>query len=503
MLTQLEHDESDPGTDLRGHSKTYSNEQIQFVTNCYKDYSKQRHKVKMTAFIKHLKTQWDQHFDLIKAPSRKTIDDMLLANDLRTPKVKQSSTSRYYTPVKKYAPHVQSVMDGKQVDVRLNNDNYSFVMEYSKDIATDAIAGFCIGTSETADLVKAAFQSHRENYQQPLSTLIDNGRGNVKASIDLGAGGTLFIRAYPNRPQSKGHIEGEFGLFERTVSTIDIQGQNNQELALSILEQLSRLYIRLRNSTPRCFGCPFTPDKLMKANLSNASAEEAYRALKNEQDKKEQQQQHRVKISTEHHELLDSIIDQFRLTGDRLRFKKSLKWVEQSTLKEAEAILGMYSQKDNFDESKRTMAYFSAIAKNLQQQKDQAAKQKVAQRRYGLDQKSKAQRKQIADELAFEKEQQQFEQHPHIDIIKAIQAHMNLPASFRKSATLYKTIIEDALQSVIRKNKQKQRQLMKTIDNEIMKITNFSNEEKYQWIDYIKERFNLLVNNKVETVTPK
>lgn len=502
-MALLEKDESDPEKNLRGYSKTYTNEQIQFITTCYTGYINQRRKVKMTAFMKHLKTQWDQQTWLTTVPSRKTVDDMLLANGLRTPKVKPLSKSTYYTPVKKYVPHVQSVMDGKHVVVRVNDQSYSFVMEYSKDMATDAIGGSCIGKTETAELVKAAFENHRHNYQTPISTLIDNGRGNVKAAIDLGAEGTLFIRAYPNRPQTKGIIEGEFGLFERSVSTIHIQGTNHQELALSMLEQLSRLYIRLRNSSPRCSTCPFTPAKLMQANLTKTTADEAWDALKNERDKKQRQQQQRLKISQEQHELLDSVIDNFRLKGDRLRFKKSLNWVEQSIIKEAETLFGMYSQKDNFDESKRTMAYFSAIARNLQQKKDQAAKNEIARRRYGLDQKSKAQRKQVEDELALKKEQHQSEQHPDIDIVQAIQAHMNLPEKFRRSVKIYLTIIDEALQAVLRKNKKKQEQLIATIDNQIMKLTNLDLKDKYQWIEYINERLMFLINNKMEIVTPK
>jgi len=394
-------------------------------------------------------------------------------------------------------------MDGKQVDVHINDNSYSFVMEYSKDMATDAIGGSHIGHSETADLVQAAFEDHRQYYQRPVATLIDNGSGNLKASIELGRQGTLFIKAHPNRPQTKGSIEGEFGLFERTVSSIQIKGKTDRELALSMLEQLSRLYIRLRNSSPRCSSCPFTPDKLMKFNLSQASAEKAYRILKNEQDKKQQQQQQRLKISEEQHQLLDSIIEHYHLQGDRLRFKRSLSWVERSTLQEAEAQFGMYSQKDNFDESKRTMAYFSAMARKMQQQKDQAVKEAIAQRRYGLDQTSTAQRKKIADELALKRQQQRLEQQPHIDVVQAIQAHMNLPQTFRKSVNIFRMTIDEVLQSVLRKSKQKQQQLMATINHEIMKLTNLSLAEKYEWIDYVKERFNLLVTNRVKVVTPK
>lgn len=503
VLAQLEKSDDECEQSFRGKSRTYTDEQIQFITTTYIEYEKERQKVKIMAFIKYLKKQWENQSWLTPTPCRKTVEDILLANGLRKVQPKASKKSRYYEPIKKYFPHVQSVLDGKKVVVHVNENSYNFVMEYSKDIATDAIGGSNIGHSETSDLVKGAFQTHAENHQKPLSSLVDNGKGNNKAAIDLGSEGTLFIKAFPYRPETKGHIEGEFGLFERTVSNIHIKGKTEAELALSFLDHLSRLYIRLRNKMPRCSVCPFTPKKLMKANLNQAEAEKAYLALKAEQEKKEKNKEQRLKISEAHHDLLDSIIKEHHLSGNSFRFKQSLKWIELSTIKEAEQVFAVYSQKDNFDEAKRTMAYYSAIARNLQQQKNQQRKEDIAHRRYSLDQSSIMHRKKIESELSLKKEQQRLEEEPNLQIVNAIQAHTNLPVGFRKSVNLYINYIDEAIQSLLRKGKQRQKALIEKVKNGIIELSNLSMNERYEWIKYVNERINFFINNKAKVVTPK
>ena len=503
ILAQLESRDHKHEKSFRGQSRTYTDEQIQFITSKYTEYEKERKKVKIAAFMRYLKQQWKKQSWLTPTPSRKTVEDTLLANGFRKPNSRAYEKSSYYEPVKKYFPHVQSVMDGKQVVVHINNNQYTFVMEYSKDIATDAIGGFQVGKTESSDLVKEAFNDHSRNYNKPLSSLVDNGKGNKKAAIDLGAEGTLFINAFPRRPQTKGTIEGEFGLFERTVSHIQIKGKSKEEMALSFLENLSRLYIRLRNKTPRCSVCPFTPNKLMKANLDETEAEKAYLALKEQQEKKQKEQERRLKISDQHHVLLDSIVNEHKLKGDTLRFKRSLRWVEISTLKEAEQVFAVYSLKDNFDESKRKMAYFVAIARNLQEAKDQNRKEQVASRRYSLDQTEKECRDRIQSELSLKKEQQRLEKEPHLRLINAIKAHMNLPEDLRESANLFKKFIDESIESFLRKGKQRQKTLIEKINKGIMDLSNLSLNERYQWIEYVNERIDYCLNKKVEVVTPK
>ena len=450
--------------------------------------------------MNHLKTQWQNQIWLTPVPSRKTVDDMLWANGIR--KAVPVNKNGYHEPVKKYFPHVQSVMDGKQVNVHINENCYSFIMEYSKDIATDAICSSGIAKTETGTLVEKTFHEHVHNYQRPLSTLVDNCSANKKAAIDLGAEGTLFINAFPYRPETKGALEGEFGLFERTVSHLYIRGKTEQEKAASIVENVAKMYALIRNKTPRCSVCPFTPVKLIKANLDDKDANQAFIALTKEQEKKKIDQEKRLQISKEKQMLLESIIKEHRLCGNILYFKKYLRHVEISTIKQAEQTFSVYSHKDIFDESKRTLAYFAAIAKNMQQAKDQQQKEKIAQRRYSLDQAAQHQRRIIAEELALKNEKRQLEKEPHLITVKAIQAQMALPVNFRKTIKVNLKIIDKALKAIVSKSKQSQITMTRKIEYDVMNITSLSLTERYEWINYVSEQIKILTNDKAKTVTP-
>ena len=362
--------------------------------------------------------------------------------------------------------------------------------------------GSAIAQTETADLVKKAFNDHAQTYGKPLSVLLDNGRGNNKAAIDLGGEGMLFIKSWPYRPQSKAPIEGEFSLFEKKVSHIHIEGDDERDVALSILENISKMYIRLRNGTPRCSVCPFTPNKLIKAKVESVNSEDAYRVLKERQETRTQSKEKLQKIAAEKRELLESIIQGYCLKGDSLRFKQSLKWVEIATIKEAEQVFSSYSQKDNFDECKRTMAYFCAIARKLQGEKDQTRNEETARRRYSIEEKARKRRNEITEELSRREEADLLDSEPHRKIVNAIIAEMSLPADFRAKITIYKNMIDAAIQTILRKKKQKRNTLLEKTKTAIMGLAQYPLDVRYKWVAYVEERISQLAENKAKVVTP-
>jgi hypothetical protein len=488
---------------LPGKKRSLSDRQIDFITRLWQDYSNERNKIKMTAFMKYLRKIWQQQSWLTPCSSRQTVVDILQANDCRKPKTQAKASPNYHPAVTRYFPHAQTVLDGKQVVVLLNGQDYTFVLELCKDMASDATGGYAIAETETAELVKQAFNNYCANHTQPLATLIDNGSGNVKASIDLGAEGILMIRAYPYRAETKGQIEGEFSLFEKKVSQIVIEGPTEKELAMSILKQVVAVYLKLRNQTPRCSVCPFTPAKLIAAKLDAVDARTAYQALKAQQQKRQQQSERRLKVSAEFNDLVDSIVKEQQLQGDRLRLKKTMRWIELSTIRQAEAQFSVLSQRDNFDPGKRTMAYFYAMARNLQQEKDQQRKDQMVRRRYGLDQEAKRQRAKIATELALQKDQQMVQKQPHLMLLNAIQCELNLPEAFRATITIFKKQIEEAIVSIFKKRlKSHSDNLLNKTYQGIMQFIGLSLEAKYQLINQVKDRVNELTKYQAKVVTP-
>ena len=482
----------DSQSSLQGKVSLFSDKQIAFVVNVFKDYVKERKRIKIKAFIKHLKIQWQNQPWLTPAPSRKTVMSMLEGNGRLKIKNQANKKQSYHPPLKRFFPHAQTVLDGKEVTVFLGGQSFDFVMELSKDMASDALGGFDVAKTETAELVKSAFENHSHNHQRPLAALIDNGSGNKKAAIDLGAEGVLVIKAYPYRAETKGQIEGEFGLFERTVSHIVIDGQTTEQQACSILKKIAEIYLRLRNQTPRCSTCPFTPEKLMRAEMDSVAAEKAYSILKAQQELKAKQQEQRLKITAEFNDLIESIVKEHQLSGDLLRFKKSLKWIEISTLKEAEYQFAVQSKRDTFDPAKRNMAYFYAIAKNLQIKADQTRREKVAYRRYSLDRQAKEKRLKIKLVLEEQKRQQIIAKAPHLRVIQALKGEMSLPPDFRKTVTIFKKKMDEALLSILRKNHAAKQNFVNKIHEEVMSLSEFSLETRYQIINQVNNRLKEL-----------
>jgi len=259
----------------RGHQRTFVEAHVFFVRAVWESYAAARKKVRITAFMKHLKKEWANQPWEVPCPSRQAVSDMLKGNDCRqvVAKKSRSSASGYIEKTKRYHPGFQVPLDGKEVVVSLREQEYPFVVELCQDMAT-------------------------------------------------------------------------------------------KELALSILKQIVAIYIRLRNQTPRCSVCPFTPEKMMNYQPGE-NGQQAYDQLKAAIERKEKQQEQRMKVSQEFHDLIDSIIKEQRLEGDSLRFKKCLKHVELNTIREAEQQFAVQSGRDTFDEAKRTMVYFSAIARNM------------------------------------------------------------------------------------------------------------------------------------------
>jgi hypothetical protein len=94
----LEKQGDDTANSRRGQARNYNDDQIQFVVNQYREYSKQRQKVKIMAFMNYLHAQWKAQSWLTKMPSRKTVEDMLTANGLRKVTPAPSRKANYYEP---------------------------------------------------------------------------------------------------------------------------------------------------------------------------------------------------------------------------------------------------------------------------------------------------------------------------------------------------------------------------------------------------------------------
>ena len=487
---------------LRGQSSKYSDVQIAFVVQTWKRYTGARKKVKFKAFMKALRKNWKSMDWAVDCPSRKTVEDMLWGNDVRQPKSSRPK-AKPVAKVKTFFPNAQVLLDGKQVEVTYKGQTYVVILELCKDIASGANTGMAVGTSESYELVKKALAAHGVQHGDPGAVLTDNGSANKRLAIDLGAEGKLVLHARPRRPQTKGHIEGEFSMFEKKVSRIEIQGQTDQEIAMSLVKVVAQIYLKLRNKTPRCTTCPLTPEKLMHYRASDLEREKAWRILAAEKEKKRAQQEMALKIATEKLELIDSIVKEHALSGDRMLLKKSLRHVELAIIREAEQHFYVQSQRDTFDERKRSMAYFCKIALNLQKERDQARRQEMARRRYGLDAKARQLRQARQEKLDLAAQNQRYQKYPHELIRESFESYRLLPDPLKMSTAFWRLSLDDAIDSI--KNRRNPRQQQALIDRArevILEQHKAPLDLRYEFINKIETRMIQYGLNVAKCVTP-
>lgn len=272
---------------------------------------------------------------------------------------------------------------------------------------------------------------------------------------------------------------------------------------MSIVDVVARMYLRLRNQTPRCGSCPLTPEKLMHYTPSELESKNAYQVLQAERAKKQELTEQALKLSTEKADLLDSIVKEHGLAGDPILLKRALRHVEMSAIKEAERRFYMASERDTFDERKRKMAYFCKIALNIQQERDQARKRKIAQRRYGLDERARRFREQRADKLKRRAEFEKLKKRPHEVILEGFESYRNLPEDFRASSVFWQKPIDEAIRSIQnRRNAIRRQELIDQARQLIIGELNAPLELRYEFIDKIENRMIEFGINVAKSVTP-
>ena len=143
QLRVLEAAESQDSQDsLTGKVSQFSDEQIAFVIGAYKNYDKERERVKIEAFMKHLRQQWKNQSWLTPPPSRKTVENMLVGNGCRKVKDRPPKRPGYHPAIKRFFPHVQTVLDGNTVEryLRFHSITHAvFTLLFQKRIKISAI----------------------------------------------------------------------------------------------------------------------------------------------------------------------------------------------------------------------------------------------------------------------------------------------------------------------------------------------------------------------------
>lgn len=151
-----------------------------------------------------------------------------------------------------FFPGAQWVGDGKQLEVVLDGKTFCMNLELVVDAASDAAVGISVRDEEDSAAVVEAFeQGEQTTGAPPLAMLLDNRPSNHTPEVDAALDATLRIRATPERPQNKAHVEGTFGLFAQKVPAIELDTRNPHTLAKTIARLVATTFFRALNRAPR------------------------------------------------------------------------------------------------------------------------------------------------------------------------------------------------------------------------------------------------------------
>jgi hypothetical protein len=152
-----------------------------------------------------------------------------------------------------YFPGAQWVGDGMQVPVVFNNERFVFNVELDVDAHTAAFVGASVRDAEDSAAVVETFDSGvATTGAPPIALLLDNRPSNHTPDVDEALGGTIRIRATPERPQNKAHVEGAFGLFSQALPPLVVDATGTaRDQARRFLGLVVDVWAKTTNHRPR------------------------------------------------------------------------------------------------------------------------------------------------------------------------------------------------------------------------------------------------------------
>ncbi|HEY0250045.1 MAG TPA: hypothetical protein VGC41_00880, partial [Kofleriaceae bacterium] len=152
-----------------------------------------------------------------------------------------------------YFPGAQWVGDGMQVPVVVDGHRFVFNVELDVDAYAGAYVGASVRDTEDSIAVIDTFASGvATTGAPPIALLLDNKPSNHAPDVDVALGDTIRIRATPERPQNKGHVEGAFGLFSKVLPHLSVDTcASAHDVARSLLRLIVDVWTRTTNHRPR------------------------------------------------------------------------------------------------------------------------------------------------------------------------------------------------------------------------------------------------------------
>jgi hypothetical protein len=354
--------------DKRGKTAKVTVDMVRRIVDHAKGYQGRR--IRLKSFGAELR---EKGIDL----SSKTIEAILIANDLYKTRIRKKRPAFYQSLCQKVPNGLLSI-DGSEVVVWLGDTGYAFNVELSVDVATFAHTAFSVDDSETADAVIKVLESHRQGWGIPIGVLGDCGSANDSGEVlrYLDEWGIKRVPAGPGNPKGNGTDEGAFSHMKNALGRICIDTTSSKALARSVLEALVTLYVYMRNRLP-VHQRKMTPCQHMAMPVSDEQRGAERKRLDGHVAAKTNNEADQVKLDR-----LDWVIHHYHLyvATDALKHaQRTIKGYELEAIRRTEEAFLKATRRNA---SRLNLAYFFGILKNIQREMDEDAKRDYCRQRY-------------------------------------------------------------------------------------------------------------------------
>ena len=443
--------------DGRGKSTKVSIDVVRQVVEAAKASKK---RLRLKSFLKTLRQ--DLNLDL----SRKTVEQILIANDLWNVRTRKKRPN-FYQSLKQRIPGGLLSLDGSEFVVWVNDCAVKLNVELAVDVGTFCHTGFSIDPSETANAVIGAIMQHQLKWGNPLGVIFDHGSANMseKVSKYLDEHGIEAVAVGPSNPKGNGTDEGAFSQMKQILGEIRLDASSPESLAKGVLENIIQVYVQMRNKQP-LHKQATTPVMNMQCPVTDIQKEMERQRIANHKAMRNNDDVNQPKIDR-----LNAIIAYHGLNPEPLALKRALDCIchyDLAAIAEAEKA---FLKAVNRDGNRKTLPYFFGILKNVQQEIDDARYQDYCNKRYN-------QQAMLETERLIEQKEQKLEPPTVIGIVKMAAIAVTAKISSIKKMTIGR--VQERLQLL--KGKKYIGPLKKQIINAIGSLRNLDlNQQEQVW----------------------
>lgn len=359
--------------DDRGKSGKVTAEVVGCVVERAKAIKANNQRLRVKTFTANLRAEG---FDL----GRKTIEQILIANDLWRPQTRKRRP-RYYQNLCQRIPNGLLSIDGSDMAIWIDGMKFTFNVELGVDVGSFCHTGFGIHPTETSTAVMEVVEQHRRNWGKPVGVICDHGSANLNETVMsyLNDCGIEVVAAGPGNPKGNGTDEGAFGQMKQAIDSICLNTSSPKALAKSVLEALVSVYIKMRNQVPLRRNNAVPSDQ-MQAPVTDGEKQAEKQRIAEHKNNKNADDKNDDKI-----ERLDWVINYHGLTPTSAEYDRARHCIGYYDLeaisKTEKAFLRAVSRK----ESRKNLAYFFGILRNIQQEVDDDRYRNYCRSRYNYE----------------------------------------------------------------------------------------------------------------------